>query len=166
MIKTDLYYKFIAPAILAYRGIPRTKENIETEAKRLKSLDEGVVENNLLPYNMSFTNDIKQVFSSEMIYGLYNGDNAKIKYTVGESGVQELECFVVESNGCRSIVDKNHYDEIPTLVGDDINNVKLYLYLNTKDLVNVNNGSVAFVETNGNYNDYMPKIQILSIAKS
>ena len=166
MVRSDLYYRFIAPAKLAYRGLPITKENIKNEIKRLKMVDSGVIENNLLSYNMSYTNDIKQVFSNEVIYGLYNGDNAKIKYTVGESGVQEIECFVIEINGCRSLVDKNNYDERPTLVGDDMNNVKLYLYLNTMDLVNVNNGSVSFVETNGNYNDYMPIIKILSIEKA
>lgn len=166
MIKGDLYYRFLAPMFVAKKGLALTQENIDAEIKNLKALDNQGIEDNILTYNITFTNDIRQVFSDTPIYGLNNGNIAKIKYKIGEGGIQELDCYVNEINGCRSLADIDNHSDIPTLVGDDINNVKLYLYLNTKDLVNVNNGSVSFIETNGNYSNDMPTIKIISITKA
>ena len=50
MIKSDRYYKFIAPAHLVFRELPITKENIESEVQRLKMLD-SEAENNEVIYN-------------------------------------------------------------------------------------------------------------------
>lgn len=114
-------------------------------------------EENLLKSQITFSNEIKQVFSDSVI-NLVEGDNAKLIYTINDSFEQSIDVVVNNINGTLFIGKF-------ALLGDEDDYVNLSFFLNTKDLINIGNGSVAFIETNGIYSNDMPKITIHSIEK-
>lgn len=162
MQKTLKYYKFIAPANLAIKGLPISKENIEAEAKRLQDKD-ACVERNFLCEQIVFAIDKMTAQLDTTINDIVVGAKYKICYTIGESDKQNVDCYVVDSNGILCLSSTNKYIDGIRLVGDETNNIALYIYANSKDMVNVDNGSLFIVTTLGNYAYDMPKVKLLSI---
>ena len=149
------YYRFLAPAFLAKQGLPITKENISLEAKRLMEIE---INKSLIKTKLSFSSDVKQVFIDQPITNVSNGELLEIKYTIGKSSTQTIKCVVKDNNGVVLLANVDNESEGIRLVGDDMNDIKFYMYLN------LNNSAVAFVETSGNYYN-MPIVDILSIEK-
>lgn len=158
------YYRFIAPAFLAKQGLPITKENIELEAKRLQELEKGIIIN--LIEEVVFTNDFRTAQRNDVINYITSGGKYEIVYTIGESGEQVVQAYVVDSNGILCLSSNKDYIDGIMLIGDNTNSINLYVYTNSKDMVGVNNGSLFILTTLGNYSYDMPQVKILSITRA
>lgn len=158
--KSKNYYRFIAPAMLAKKGIEINKENIDKFVQA--ELYGG--EDNSLSNSLLLNNNTKQVYFDKPL-DINAGDVVEISYKVGEGGIQTVKGYATSINGLISLSDNREYSESIYLVGDIENNIALFVYCNSKDLEHINNGAVIFVSTVGHYNNDMPNVNILSIDK-
>lgn len=159
-MKTEGYYKFLAPLVLFRDGVEITKENINkfVQAELYGGKD------NSLSNSLLLNNNTKQVYFDKPL-DINAGDVVEISYKVGEGGIQTVKGYANSMNGLISLSDNREYSESIYLVGDIENNIALFVYCNSKDLEHINNGAVIFVSTVGHYNNDMPNVNILSIDK-